>query len=447
MRNKNILNMILIVLCIALVFITGCNQAEPSQPSQPTNSQSHVKMELRFSWWGGDTRHEATLKAIEYYMEKNPNVYISGEYGGFDGYFTKLTTQLSSMTAPDIIQVDQPVMGDLTSRGDFFVNFEEYEDIIDLSGFDKGFLNDYSYYNNQLLGLPTGINAFNIIINAELAERIGIDLSVPYTWNKLFEDAKNVREYDTEMYMLNIGRNPIRYHILIPYMYQILGTHPIQDDFTLGFTREQLIEAYTLIRRIYEEGVTEPAAQSKPFDAFYHTNPKWVNHQYVAMCHEASMTGSEFYDFPDTATVMLTPIREDAKDSGIVVKPSQLMCVNKNSKYAEEAVKFLDFFFNSDDAAHILKGVRGVPATEMGRRICTENDYLDPLSVKTVNMALEKAGMPVNALTNNSEIMAIQYAAIDKLAFGEGTVEEIADESIRQFENALKTLKETLQQE
>ena len=31
---------------------------------------------LRFSWWGGDSRHQATMAVIEQYMELHPNVKI-----------------------------------------------------------------------------------------------------------------------------------------------------------------------------------------------------------------------------------------------------------------------------------------------------------------------------------------------------------------------------------
>ena len=38
---------------------------------------------LRFSWWGGDSRHRATVDAIER-MELNPHVTIKAEYSGWD---------------------------------------------------------------------------------------------------------------------------------------------------------------------------------------------------------------------------------------------------------------------------------------------------------------------------------------------------------------------------
>ena len=60
---------------------------------------------LRFMWWGGDARHEATIQVIEKYMEAHPNVVIEPEFGGSDGYFEKLSTQLYSGTAADIIKI------------------------------------------------------------------------------------------------------------------------------------------------------------------------------------------------------------------------------------------------------------------------------------------------------------------------------------------------------
>ncbi len=41
---------------------------------------------LRFSWWGGDERHEATLAVIEKFEEENPDIIIEPEYSSFDCY-------------------------------------------------------------------------------------------------------------------------------------------------------------------------------------------------------------------------------------------------------------------------------------------------------------------------------------------------------------------------
>ena len=38
---------------------------------------------LRFAWWGGAARHEATLKAIALFEQQNPGLKIKAEYMGF----------------------------------------------------------------------------------------------------------------------------------------------------------------------------------------------------------------------------------------------------------------------------------------------------------------------------------------------------------------------------
>ena len=68
---------------------------------------------MRFSWWGADIRHEATLAAIEAYEEENPGVQIEAEYQGFEGYQQKMMTQLAGGTAPDLVQIDNVWLMDL----------------------------------------------------------------------------------------------------------------------------------------------------------------------------------------------------------------------------------------------------------------------------------------------------------------------------------------------
>ena len=71
-----------------------------------TAASADETITLRFSWWGGDARHEATMKVIEQFEELHPNITIEPEYGSSDGYNDKLATQLAGGTAPDIIQID-----------------------------------------------------------------------------------------------------------------------------------------------------------------------------------------------------------------------------------------------------------------------------------------------------------------------------------------------------
>ena len=96
MKNK-------IFWLIMLILILTVSCGEKNNTSGTDGSKEIV---LRFLWWGSESRHKATLDAIKLFEEKNPGIKIKAEYGGTDGYFQKLSTQLTGNTAPDIMQVD-----------------------------------------------------------------------------------------------------------------------------------------------------------------------------------------------------------------------------------------------------------------------------------------------------------------------------------------------------
>lgn len=160
--------------------LTGCSGGKDTSVTEGKEtvradtkaSGSKEKVTLRFSWWGDEGRHEATLKAIELYMDQNPNVVIEAEYGGFDGYQQKISTQLAGQTAPDIIQLNANWMPDYANKGDFFLDLKDYPDLVDVSGFDEEFLNSFCVFNGQLIALPTGMNARTAYINQPGSRKI-----------------------------------------------------------------------------------------------------------------------------------------------------------------------------------------------------------------------------------------------------------------------------------
>src|SRR5512138_523396 len=64
------------------------------------------KVTLRLAWWGNPTRDERTLKVVDLYMSKNPDVTIEIETTGWAGYWDKLGSQAAARNLPDIIQQD-----------------------------------------------------------------------------------------------------------------------------------------------------------------------------------------------------------------------------------------------------------------------------------------------------------------------------------------------------
>lgn len=160
--KKTIATVLIALAAMAAVFAGGAR--EDAQQSGP--------VVLRMSWWGGESRHTPTLEALKAYSAEHPNVTVEGEYGGWDGYYQKLVTQLAGETAADLIQIDQPWLAELASKGDIFTVIDE--SMVDLDQFDADFLTNYCTYDGRLMGLPTGTNVNTFIVDTVMLADFGI---------------------------------------------------------------------------------------------------------------------------------------------------------------------------------------------------------------------------------------------------------------------------------
>ena len=152
--------------------LTGCTNEPSANTASDTKTEdqsaksetaSQEQITLRFMWWGGDERNEATLAVIDQYQKLHPEIKIEAEMNSDQGYIDKVSTMLANGTAPDIMQQNVDSLPDFVSRGDFFVDFYEYKDIFDTSGFDKNFIDQFGTFDGKLLALPTGMSCLCLL--------------------------------------------------------------------------------------------------------------------------------------------------------------------------------------------------------------------------------------------------------------------------------------------
>ena len=144
-------------------------------------------------------------------------------------------------------------------------------------------MQDSGVFNDKLLGLPLGVNATIGIMNKDVAEKFGIptSLDTKWTWEDFYNIGKTVNEQDPESYMLNQDTGGMVEFILKKYIIQKTGKFLIGDDYTLGFTRDDLVEGLAYIQKLYADKVAIPASDANVFNDATQTNPKWINSQVV----------------------------------------------------------------------------------------------------------------------------------------------------------------------
>lgn len=135
MRKAKQITGLLMAGIMASAVLAGCtNEPAPSSASQAEAGKDSAagtgapaasgdQITLRFMWWGGDERNEATLAVIDQYQKLHPEVRIEAEMNSDQGYIDKVSTMLANGTAPDILQQNVDSLPDFVSRGDFFRGF------------------------------------------------------------------------------------------------------------------------------------------------------------------------------------------------------------------------------------------------------------------------------------------------------------------------------------
>lgn len=141
----------------------------------------------------------------------------------------------------------------------------------------------------------------------------------------------------------------------------------------------------------------------------------------------------------------LPAIAKDAKNTGVVVRPSQLIAVSKKSQHQEEAVKFLDWLMTDPEAAVILGGVRSIPPVKSSQQAAVEAGKIDAVITNAVELGLENAGLVDNSISNNSEVSKILEDVIQKVSYNKATPEQAADELIASLTSKLAEIKDRTQ--
>lgn len=397
------------------------------------------KITLRFSWWGGDARHEATLKVIEQFEALYPNVTIEAEYGGNDGYHDKLATNLSSGTAADIVQIDPEVFPTYVANGDYFYNLDDFD--IDMSVFDEAYIHQRinGYYDGKQLGLPTGIAGPAFLINKDVADSVNVDLSGEITWESLLELGKAAHEANPEVYLLCANKEYLVNLIVFNYVKQQAGSTVFVDG-KLVATEEHFTKAYEYVKALFDNNVVAPIEYMAAYQGdAVQSDANWLAGKYVGTMTYISTVDVMVAGNPNaTYYPAQLPVMDGATEGGWASNTPQVLTITKSCKHPEMAAAFLNYFYANETAMETLGAVRSVPPQAKAREICAANGSLTKIVSDAANIAAAIGGTPNDKVSSTNESKNILFDAVELVAYGEMTPAEAAADTIEQLKELEK---------
>ena len=393
--------------------------------------------DLRMSWWGGDSRHEATQAALEVCGERHGHT-ISPEFTGFGGHFERLATQIAGRTEPDIMQVNWPWLPIFSADGSRFYDLNELSEIVDLSNWSADQL-ESGTMNGKLNGLPVSTTARLFAFNTTAWERAGLPL--PTTWEDLvaagpvFRDTLGEDNYPFEGAALDATL------LVTLYGTQMTGK-PLIDPVTneVAWSAEELTTAIEFYRTLVDNHVVPSwekvaGAGNVPLQE----NPQWTEgriggtYQWDTTYFKISDPMVEGEELVYTA--MLS--QDGQKTQGIYRKPSMVFSISANTEHPEAAAEILNCLMNEEAGVTALGSTRGIPASTAAREMLMAAGGIEDVQLDAQNRVLEGEGPTIHPFMEHPDVRSAMIDALEMFAYGQIDAATAAEEMLIGIEAVL----------
>lgn len=423
----------LTLAAVTAVSLTACGGSESASGSgaKAEGGSSDGKVELVFSWWGGDSRHEATEKAIAAFMEKYPNISVTPEYGAWSGWEEKQSLNILGGNAADVMQINWNWIESYSGNGTNFTNLEDYSDVLDLTQFPQASL-DLCKADGKLMAVPVSLTGRLFYWNKTTFDEVGCE--IPTDTDSLLAAGAAFKAYNEDYYPLALGEYDRM--IFLVYYLQEKYNKPWVADGQLQYTAEEIQEGMDFICQLEEAHVipTNATLQGDMADSL-DKNAKWIDGKYAgiyewdssavkfqkAIVESTNKPGQEF---------VIGEFLDLGPNNGGFTKISMCLAVAATSKHPKEAAMLINFLLNEAEGVEISASERGIPCSAAAVQILNEKDLGDPLVKEANASVLAYAPFPLDSKFEHNDLKAnpdgVYYKVFGKLSTGSITSAEAA---------------------
>jgi multiple sugar transport system substrate-binding protein len=385
------------------------------------------------TWWGGDARHELTNQALDLFESENEGITVVRDFGGFDGYLDKVTTQYAGKNSPDVIQLYNEVLVEFAQRGQVYdLNQAVESGALSLEGWPEDLV-ETNTIDGKLSALPFGLSTHGFIFDEAKSAELGVELpSEGYSWDDLATYGAAIRD---------ASGGSVAGVTDLSHSYQVFEVWAKQNgqEFLtadgIGFDESTLVDYWNYWADMRESGAaTAPDVSSEylgtPYDAVI---AGVAASTFLFVNQYESVQGST----PNGLSLMRLPSEESTP--GQYLRTAMNLVVSSQSEHPEAAAKLVNFLLNDEEANAILGIDRGVPANGnvVGAATSTVNDIVAKAMGIIESVRANGAAAPVPAPVGSGTVNTIFSEFAQQVQFDRKTVEEAASEFLAQAQSEL----------
>ncbi len=403
---------------------TAAAQSESTTAAaEQTGTDGREPVTIRFSWWGGDTRHKATEDAVNAFMKKYPWITVECEYGAWDGWTEKVATQLSGGTAPDLMQVNWNWLYQFSSDGSKFADLSQYSDIVNLGNYPENVLSQCVVSGKQQ-AVPIGTTGKCFYWNKSTYDKAGV--AIPESWDDLIAAGTTFKEkLGDEYYPLAM----YEYERMLLMLYYLQGEYGKQwvENNELQYTLAEVTEGLEFINSLEAAHVLPGVAQLKGDGAtVLEKNPGWIDGRYAGF-YEWDSAQAKFASAleGDQEFVLGGFFKGEPFDAGLT-KISQCFAIAESSAHPKEAAMLLEYLINDPEGIELLGTERGMVANDYANEVLLGLGKLEGLTYEGNQAVMKIANFSFDPNFENSALKdttGVYYEVFEGLSNGQEPAE------------------------
>lgn len=398
----------------------GDSSSSPGGSDAPYSAAPEdLSAELRYAIW--DTAQEPAMKKIvEGFNKKFPDIKVSVDVSEFDSYWTKIQTEASSDTLPDVfwmnplnfqLYAQNEILMPLTSMADGgALSPDDYTPAV----WDLYRLNDVQY------GVPKDNDAMAIWFNKKLLGEYGVDEPVEgWTWADLRAAAEAVVSASGgDVYGFSGPVDFAGNHSWYNSVYQAGGYILSEDRKTCGYDQPGTVEGVTFWRDLLTDELSPSIKQltDTSFD-------DWFTSSKLAMVGAGTWQTQPFLEALGDDLGVVSWAAGSAGNQVTVSGLSNVMpAVSKNP---QASMAFLEYLGGKEAAT--IQAESGVVIPAFKGSAGPFYDSVDSLDLRIFEDAIAN-GFSNPATKNTKEWQSAELEALLPVFMGEADVESMCEE-------------------
>lgn len=401
---------------------------EAVEAAPMVNDGTYEDCTLTFSWWGGDSRHEATLAAIEAFEAKYPSITVESTYGTWSGWEDSMATMFATKTAPDVNQINWNWITSYSNDGSVFLDLNEVSGVLDLSQYSEDALNQ-CVVAEELQAIPVSMTGRIFYWNKATFDKAGID--TPKSLADLMAAGETFKTVlGDDYYPIALGEYD-RMILMVYYLESVYGK-PWVENGELQYSAEEIQVGLEFIQSLEDAHVTPSVATiigdgAESLDK----NPKWMNGTYAGI-FEWDSSASKFGSALEEGQEFIVGdfFADMGEYQGGYSKVSLGFAISETCEHPKEAAMLLNFLLNENEGTTIMASERGIPLSTAALDNCMSQGLLNETVAEANGKVLAWVSFPLDPKFEAASLKSsdgVYYDVMAGLSYDEYSVEDAAE--------------------